>query len=143
VHIQNATASTSAATAPSIGGSQTPAKTADTKQQTDYMKLIVAQMRNLNPMDPNSGGDGLTTMMQAESLNQLTLLNQALKDQQTLTQTGYASSLLGRTVTGMNEAGTEVNGTVQSITMGASGPVLELSGGERLRVLDITKVTTA
>lgn len=127
----------------STTGSKTPVKTTDAKQQMDYMKLIVAQMRNLNPMDPNSGGDGLTTMMQAESLNQLAQLNQALKDQQTLTQTGYASSLLGHTVTGMNEAGTEVNGTVQSITMDGSGPVLELSGGSRLRLLDISKVTTA
>jgi flagellar basal-body rod modification protein FlgD len=142
MQVQNSTAPATAATQ-SATAAQTPVKPADAKQQVDYMKLIVAQMRNLNPMDPNSGGNGLETMMQAESLNQLAQLNKALKDQQVLTQTGYASSLLGRAVTGQSETGQEVSGTVQSVTMDAQGPVLELSGGTRLRMLDITKVTTA
>lgn len=142
MQVQNSTAA-AAGTAQRATASEVPAKPAEAKQQVDYMKLIVAQMRNLNPMDPNSGGDGLETMMQAESLNQLAQLNQALKDQQVLTQTGYASSLLGRSVSGTGEAGQEVSGTVQSITMDTQGPVLELSGGQRLRLLDISKVTTA
>ncbi|MBI2760245.1 MAG: hypothetical protein HYX51_02320 [Chloroflexi bacterium] len=118
----------------------TSKKPAETKQQFDYMKLIVAQMQNLNPMDPSSGGDSLPTMMQAESLNQLTMLNQALKDLQTMSQTSYASSLVGRTVTGVNETNVTVSGTVRGLKMDANGPVLELSTGARLRLLDITEV---
>jgi len=119
-----------------------PATTAvsDDKNKVDYLKLIVAQMRNLNPMDPNSGGDSLPTMMQAESLNQLTQLNTALKDLQTLTQTSYASGLLGRTVTGVDDTNTEVSGTVRGLSMDATGPVLELSSGQKLRLLNITNI---
>jgi flagellar basal-body rod modification protein FlgD len=118
----------------------TAKKPAETKQQFDYMKLIVAQMQNMNPMDPNSGGDSLPTMMQAESLNQLTMLNQAVKDLQTMTQTSYASSLVGRTVTGVNDSNVTVTGTVRGLKMDAAGPVLELSTGARVRLLDITEV---
>lgn len=109
-------------------------------QQVDYMKLIVAQMQNLNPMDPNSGGDGMATMMQAESLNQLTKLNVALKDLQTMSQTGYASTLIGRTVHGLSAEGSAVGGTVSGLRMDSGGPILELSSGSRVRLLDVTEV---
>ncbi len=110
------------------------------KQKVDYLKLIVAQMRNLNPMDPNSGGDSLPTMMAAESLNQLTLLNQNIKDLQTLTQTSYASGLIGRTVTGEGDGQQAITGVVKGLTMELGGPVLELMDGKRLRLLDVSEV---
>lgn len=127
-------ASAAAGAAPAGTGAAKPS------QQFDYMKLIVAQMQNLNPMDPSSGGDSLPTMMQAESLNQLTKLNQALTDLQTMTQTSYASTLLGRGVRGVDQSGTEVTGTVTGLEMDAGGPLLQLANGKRLRLLDIASV---
>ena len=132
---------TYAATGAASGGNSAAAPLPT--QQVDYMKLIVAQMRNLNPMDPSSGGDGMTTMMQAESLNQLTSLNTALKTLQTLTQTGYASSLIGRGVTGTDETSATVSGVVTGLHVDASGPVLDIAGGKKLRMLDITQVSSA
>lgn len=124
------------ATTPTSGATSKPA---DGRPQVDYLKLIVAQMRNLNPMDPSSGGDGLTVMMQAETLNQLISLNTALRDLQTLNQTSYAAALVGRTVTGVAEGGT-VTGVVRGVKMDTGGPVLELDDGRSLRLLDITEV---
>jgi flagellar basal-body rod modification protein FlgD len=136
------TSSTSAATSQSPLPSR-PAATRQPSQQMDYMKLIVAQMRNLNPMDPSSGNDGLTTMMQAESLNQLLALNNALEQLQLISQTSYGSALLGRTVTGETETGDAVTGAVKSLSMGAEGPTLELTDGRRLRLADVTEVKSA
>lgn len=132
----------SSSTAPATTSTRTK-PVSEEKQKVDYLKLIVAQMQNLNPMDPNSGGDSLPTMMQAESLNQLTQLNTALKDLQTMTQTSYASNLLGRTVTGRDDTNTEVTGQVQGLSMDAGGPVLQLDGGKRLRLLDITSIASS
>lgn len=127
----------------SSGTTTTPATTtrerATSSQPFDFMKLIVAQMKNMNPMDPTSGSDSLATLMQAESLNQLTLLNRALKDLQTMHQTSYASSLIGRTVTGINAGNTTVSGMVRAVKVEAGGPVLELTSGKRLRLLDMTE----
>lgn len=138
----SATTSTPAATA-TLGTSTAPKATAKGAQQVDYLKLIVAQMRNMNPMDSASGQDSLPTMMAAENLNQLTQLNQAIKDLQTLTQTSYASSIAGRTVEGLDAGGNKVSGVVKAIHMDAGGPMLELADGKRLRLLDITRVATA
>jgi flagellar basal-body rod modification protein FlgD len=124
-------------------GAPTQATATPPSQQVDYMKLIVAQMQNLNPMDPSSGGDGLGTMMQAESLNQLSTLNTALKTLQTLTQTGYAASLMGKTVTGVDATNSAITGTVVGVHMDASGPLLDLSGGKQMRLLDVTQVAGA
>ncbi|MFN8557124.1 MAG: hypothetical protein U0531_07145 [Dehalococcoidia bacterium] len=117
----------------------TPAQTKP-GQQVDYMKLIVAQMRNLNPMDPSSGGDSLPIMMQAESLNQLTLLNQALAQLQATARTGYATSLIGRTISGVDSNGKVVSGSVRAAHWDSAGPVLQLTGGDQVRLLDVTSV---
>jgi flagellar basal-body rod modification protein FlgD len=111
-------------------------------QQIDYMKLIVAQMKNMNPLDPSSGGNGLATMMQAEELNQLNLLNKAFTTLQTLTQTGYASSLIGRRVTGTNGAGVTVSGIVTGVKMDPSGPLLSV-GSQILPLLGVTSIETS
>jgi flagellar basal-body rod modification protein FlgD len=105
------------------------------------MKLIVAQMRNLNPMDPSSGGDGLATMMQVESLNQLTVLNRTLTAMTTITQTSNAAALLGRSVSGLNSSGQSVTGKVTGIRMDSSGPILELAGGATMRFSDMGHVS--
>ena len=131
-----------ASTAPA--GSSLGSRKAEAKpgQQFDYMKLIVAQMRNLNPMDPSSGGDSLPTMMQAESLNQLTQLNKALGDLQAMMQTGYASTLIGRTVTGLDGGDNQVSGAVKGLMFEGGSPTLELTSGKRVRLLDVTSVSS-
>src|SRR5256885_16929909 len=73
-------------------------------QQVDYMKLIVAQMQNLNPMNPSSGSDSMPLLMQAETLNQLTQLNKALNTLEQMQQASDSSSLIWRTVQGADEA---------------------------------------
>lgn len=109
-------------------------------QQMDYMKLIVAQMRNLNPMDPSSGGDSLPMMMQAESLNQLAKLNTALQSLETMSQTGYAAGLIGRTVSGVDSSSGAVSGVVRGVQMDPAGAVLELADGQRLRLADVIAI---
>ncbi len=126
------------AASPSLGTKKTETKPA----QFDYMKLIVAQMRNLNPMDPSSGGDSLPTMMQAESLNQLTSLNKALGDLQTMMQTGYAATLIGRTVGGVDAGSAKVEGVVKGLVFEGGAPSLELTSGKRVRLLDLTSISS-
>jgi flagellar basal-body rod modification protein FlgD len=109
----------------------------------DYMKLIVAQMQNLNPMDPSSGSDSMPLMMQAEELNQLTTLNKAITQLQTLTQTSYAAQLVGRTVTGVNATNATVTGIVKALHADPSGPILELSDGSQIRLLDVSDVAAS
>ncbi len=129
----------------SQAGTAGSSQTSDTKpsQQVDYLKLIVAQMQNMNPMDPSSGQDSMPEMMQAESLNQLTTLNKAITQLQTLTQTSYAASLLGRGVSGKDETGAAATGTVTGMHSDPGGVLLTLSSGKTVRLADVTDVNTA
>src|SRR5947209_19412681 len=109
--------SPSRAAAPSIAAAGTAQSgSAGQPKQVDYMKLIIAQMTNLNPMDPSSNQDGMTMMMQAESLNQLNQLTTDVETLGALTQIGYAAGLLGRTVTGVGVGGQEVTGVDAGMT---------------------------
>lgn len=136
MQVQNTIATNSASSTTTAA-----ATTRKPAQQFDFMKLIVAQMKNLNPMDGGGGQDSLPTMMQAESLNQLTTLNKAIKDLQTMQQTSYGSSLIGKTVTGIADGAATVSGTVKSVKVDANGPLLELTTGRKLRLLDVTEVS--
>jgi len=137
----NVTASASTPPIPGAAGTATTSGTANGKsgQQIDYMKLIVAQMQNMNPMDPSSGGDGLATMMQAEELNQLSQLNAAFSSLQTLSQAGYASSLIGRQIGGVDGNGAAVSGVVTGVKIDPSGPLLSI-GDKTVRLLDVMSI---
>ena len=110
------------------------------EQQLDFMKLIVAKMQNLNPMDPNAGGDSMDQMVMIETLNQITMLNRGLKDLQTASQVGLASELVGKTVTGLTTGGATLTGVVERMKLYDGGPVLELAGGKTLKLSDLTGV---
>jgi flagellar basal-body rod modification protein FlgD len=143
----NVTASASPPALPAATGTSGTASTSGTTngkpgQQIDYMKLIVAQMQNMNPMDPSSGGNGLATMMQAEELNLLSQLNTAFTSLQTLSQTGYASSLIGRQVSGVDGSGAPLSGVVTGVKVDPNGPLLSI-GDKTVRLLDVTSIDAA
>ena len=68
--------------------------------QVDFMKLIIAQMRNQNPLEPQSDTDFMAQMAQFESLNQMKSMAQGMKVLQGVNELSSAAGMLGRTVTG-------------------------------------------
>lgn len=79
-----------------------PAKSGGSQDMSsvDFMKLIIAQMRNQNPLDPQSDTDFMAQMAQFEALNQSKAATQTLKVLQGLSELGNAAGLIGKTVTG-------------------------------------------
>ncbi len=68
--------------------------------QIDFMKLIIAQMRNQNPLDPQKDSDWMAQMAQFEALNQMRAVASGLKAVQGLTELTSAAGLIGKTITG-------------------------------------------
>ena len=66
----------------------------------DFMKLIIAQMRNQNPLEPQKDSDFMAQMAQFESLNQMKALAQGMKVLQGVNELSSATSMIGRTVLG-------------------------------------------
>lgn len=68
--------------------------------QVDFMKLIVAQMRNQNPLDPQSDSDFLAQMAQFESLNQMRSMADSIRVMQGVNELNSATSMIGREIIG-------------------------------------------
>lgn len=66
----------------------------------DFMKLMVAQLRNQNPLEPASDTDFMAQLAQFESLNQMRAVADGLRVMQSLNELSGAAGLIGRTVVG-------------------------------------------
>ena len=109
-----------------------PGKTTPGANQLDkdmFLKLMVTQLRNQDPMNPQDSSEFLAQTAQFTSLEKLDQV--ATQSAQNLaTQVAFgASSLAGRSVTYLSEDGaTEAKGTVESVRFTASGPILTVAG---------------
>lgn len=87
-----------------------------------FLKLLVAQLKNQSPDNPTDPTSFMTEIAQLTAVQSQTSLNAE-------EQTVAADSMIGRSVTGTEANGQQVNGTVTGVLLSASGaPQLQLSG---------------
>jgi len=108
-----------------------------------FMKLLVAQLKYQNPMQPT---DSSAYMQQMAVFAQVEKLGQ-LVDTQTAAQATQqrlsAEALVGMQVTGTDSDDTQITGTVSSVQLDGTSPVLTLADGSTLDLSTITKVEKA
>lgn len=68
--------------------------------QVDFMKLIIAQMRNQNPLEPQKDSDFMAQMAQFEALNQMKIVADSMKVLQGVQELNSAAAMIGKTITG-------------------------------------------
>jgi flagellar basal-body rod modification protein FlgD len=115
--IQSTTTATTTAAAAASAKTATP----NVLGKDDFLKLMVAQMKNQDPMNPADDKDNIAQMAQFSSLEQITNLataTQQLADRLTLTQN---VGLLGHTVTYTGADGTRVTGMVDGLDIAKDG----------------------
>ncbi len=76
--------------------------------EMDFMKLIVAQMQNQNPLDPQKDTDFMAQMAQFEALNQMKSVADGMKVLQGLNELSSATSMIGKSVVGQQVDATSV-----------------------------------
>jgi flagellar basal-body rod modification protein FlgD len=114
-----------AAGAPATG--QTPASALD---QDTFLRLMVAQLRNQDPMNPADSSEFLAQTAQFTSLEKLEQVAD-LSAQAFAAQMAFgASSLVGRSITYVDGDGAEATGVVSSVRFGPSGPSLAVNDTE-------------
>ena len=89
-----------------------------------FLSLLVAEMTNQDPMEPTSNTEFVTQMAQFTSL-------QYSKDAATYSQSNYASSLVGKTVTASKMDGSKQvtkTGVVQSVMKNGDKYTLKIDG---------------
>jgi flagellar hook assembly protein FlgD len=68
--------------------------------QVDFMKLVIAQMQNQNPLDPQKDSDFMAQMAQFESLNQTKAMADGMKVMQSMQELSSATGMIGKTIIG-------------------------------------------
>jgi flagellar basal-body rod modification protein FlgD len=107
--------------------------------QMDYMKLLVTQMKNQNPLEPMSNTEMASQMAQFTQLQQLETMNtsfsQVLKD----TKLNYANSLIGKSIAFEDTSGQLAAGTVERVTLQDSDVYLKV-GTNEINVNDVLAI---
>jgi flagellar basal-body rod modification protein FlgD len=102
-----------------------------------FLKLMVAQLKNQDPMNPTDSSQFLAQTAQFTSLEKLDAVASQTAQALTAQMAFGASGLVGRTVTYTGADGAELTGTVGSVRFTATGPMLGVGDAE----VDLNSVT--
>ncbi len=112
--------------------------------QMDYMKLLVAQLQNQNPLEPLDNKDMAAQLAQFSQLQQMETLNGSFSRVLESVQRSYASSLIGKEVSfkGLAPDGaTETKtGQVEEVSIEDDGSIVLTIDSERVNLTDVTSI---
>jgi flagellar basal-body rod modification protein FlgD len=100
----------------------------------DFLKLLVAQMQNQDPMNPTDSTASIAQMAQFSSLEQMTNISTSM-DKLNTNMTNYfqqsaltqGAALIGKTVSGVDTDGkTPIEGTVEAVKWLDGDPKLQI-----------------
>ena len=97
--------------------------------QDAFLKLLVAQLRNQDPLSPVKDNEFMLQMAQFRIIEQLDKLNQTMAYQAGVHSLVQASSLIGKEVTALTgDDGTQVTGSVSKVELRDGEIVLTVNG---------------
>jgi flagellar basal-body rod modification protein FlgD len=112
--------------------------------QTDYMKLLVTQLQNQNPLEPMDNKDMSAQLAQFSQLQQTENLNTSFGKVLESVQRSYASSLIGKEVSfqvqGADGTIETRTGEVEEVLIGADGDLLLMVDDQQVKLADVTSI---
>lgn len=105
----------------------------------EFLKLLIAQLRNQDPMKPMEDREFIAQLAQFNSLEQMQNLNTSFSQMLKWQQLSQSSALIGKKIEAVKVGGVEVRGTVSEIKIGADGPMLKV-GQEYIPLGSISKI---
>jgi flagellar basal-body rod modification protein FlgD len=105
-----------------------------------FMKMLVAQLKYQNPMQPTDGGQYMSQMAVFAQVEKLGQLVDAQKTQQAWQEKISAESLVGKQVTGTGSDKASHSGIVTSVALDGDSPTLTLADGSTVAVGDVSSV---
>lgn len=127
--VSSITSSSNSASADTVSGSQ------QTLTQNDFLQLLVSQMENQDPLDPQSDTQMAAQMAQFTSLQQTTAMSSSLSMLQ-------ANSLVGSTVNVQVDSKTTASGVVSGVALVSGTPEVVVNGTD-YTLSQVTSITPA
>jgi flagellar basal-body rod modification protein FlgD len=122
----------------SSGSSSSSTQSAATIQ-TNFLTLLVNQLKNQNPLEPMDNTQMATQMAQLSQLEQMENLNTTFSKVAASQQLSEASGLLGKKVTYLDSQSQTQQGTVSQVTL-SSGTINLLVGNSQVSLDNIVSV---
>lgn len=116
----------------------TSTSTADLK--TQFLKLLIAQLKNQDPSNPADTNEMVQEQAQLAELEQMQNLNTNLVSMMAMQNVSQAVSLVGKTITGTTSAGLAVSGTVTSLVFDNGTPYLKV-GSDQVPLANIESIS--
>ena len=122
----------------SMKAASTSASPMGSMGEQDFLQLLVAQLKNQDPLQPMDDKDFMAQLAQFSTLDQITSMNKALTAFTSNNLMSQASTFLGKEVDGLGANGA-VHGTVTGVSVIDGQTVLEV-GKEKLLASTISRV---
>ena len=112
--------------------------------QMDYMKLLVTQLQNQNPLEPLDNNEMASQLAQFSQLQQLETMNSSFVQVLASAERSYANSLIRKDVSfvGTTETGETgiIDGAVEQVFNNIDGEILLIVGNHTLGLEEVISV---
>ena len=106
----------------------------------DFFKLILTELTKQDPLAPNDTNALLQQISAVRSIQSDMDLSSDLRALVNQNEFAAASTLVGKTVSGVDEGFNRVTGEVRSISRTSTGAVLTLKTGERIAIGSLDEI---
>ena len=106
---------------------------------SDFIRMMVAQLENQDPMDPMSNTEMLQQISQMRSITSNDRLTSSIESLSLGQALSTASSLIGKTVTGVNTLDQSITGKVEKVTI-ENGEARLYVGSSIINVGNVTAI---
>jgi len=112
--------------------------------QMNYMKLLITQLKNQNPLEPLDNNEMASQLAQFSELQQLESMNSNFASVLSNTERTYANSLIGKEISFASEdkTGTRdiTSGIVEEVINNVDGQIVLVTGNHTLALEDVISV---
>ena len=123
----------------SSGQTATYADPLNNVSMSDFLKLLVTELQNQDPLSPMDDTQILQQVSQIKAIESNQRLSDTLTSMQTQQNLVAASTMLQKTVTGLDDSGQTVTGQVDKVTLDSSG-VKVCVGSNTISLTNVTEV---
>lgn len=106
----------------------------------EFTKIILAELRNQDPLQPNDTGALLEQLSSIRSIQSDMELSTRIESVVSQNEFASAAGLIGKRVSGLTDASKRVEDEVVSVSRTDSGAVLNLKGGKRMPMSGLDEI---
>ncbi|HHT9126886.1 MAG TPA: flagellar hook capping FlgD N-terminal domain-containing protein [Candidatus Brocadiia bacterium] len=114
----------------------------NTEFGNEFMKLLMIQLQNQDPLDPVNDKEFLAQLAQFSSLAELTKLNVSFSQALQIQQLNEARGLIGQNITFRDtDSGNSLSGLVDGVKIGNNGAIMLLVSGQEVPLSNLEGVS--